>query len=851
MTLATIGAPVIGVDDAAPILSGWTDWLRDAVDPEWRSGEWDSKLLLFTTDPSDPAFAAKKCITVACHAYSGGGRCSICRAAFKASGMTADKFDSSFVPRRQRSRGGQRNPSCTAAGGTCPRENHSSGLCYRHYAVWRAAREVKPELSMVHWSAEQRPLAPTSGCIVRGCVHESVIIGLCTSHHGHWKKYWKTVGRTSDRRLLGEWAERQAPFLASGQFSLAPLSDTVRLEFLYGLQRRDSEGRSLNSEMVRFAVKQAISLSSIALTPDAFNSAVGRRSGDTSSSGRAIMMRYIKREVDQGLLLHQGVKPTDRLVWNVRAAGIRSRMSESGQVASHLTADFGVIRQPWLRDTVMEWARTMRPGIDDLRARIQSCEISSRALSYRPGGGDDLANLGFTAMTEVFETFNQLRKKDGSLYSDKNRRAQFRYFTELLDFGRMTGSLEALPAAFSRNAKHHKVKVDVRDEDEVGRSLPESVIDQLDAHISLIGQGVSYGKMDSPDIHLMFRTAYIMLRDTGRRPAEIAGARFDCLARDGDEWQLVWDNRKAKRLGRRLPIFQEETDAIQTWRHRMRELGYPTGKGAHLFPAITGKRHMRPTALSSTIRAWMRVIPEILSNVPDRDGSMVPFDTDQIFPYAFRHSYCQRHADAGVPLDTLMELMDHETANVTRGYYKVSLKKKREAAATMRRHVLDRTGRARAGGTALGYERKSVPAPYGNCEEPTNVKAGGQSCPMRFQCSGCSFYRPDPSYLPAIEDEVRRLKASKAIAELTGAASYVIDGMEGEIWDYTNVVNEMKTQLAALPDDERRAVDEASKALRKSRVGAGAAMAPDRTTPEGRPLLALTVVRRRSVGDSE
>ncbi|MGW2515359.1 tyrosine-type recombinase/integrase [Streptomyces scopuliridis] len=445
-----------------------------------------------------------------------------------------------------------------------------------------------------------------------------------------------------------------------------------------------------------------------------------------------------------------------------------------------------------------------------------------------------MADVGFTAITEIFETFNQLRKTDGKQYSDKNRRAQFRYFTELLDFGRMTESLEKLPAAFSRNTKYHSIKVDMIDDDEIGRALPESVIDQLDTHIGLIGQGMTYGKLDAADIHLMFRTAYIMLRDTGRRPAEIAGARFDCLARDGDEWQLIWDNFKAKRLGRRLPVFQEETDAIQLWRHRMRELGYPTGKGAHLFPAVTGKRHMQPTALARAVRVWMGVIPEIHSEVPDHGGAMMPFDTDQVFPYAFRHSYCQRHADAGVPLDTLMELMDHETANVTRGHYKVSLRRKREAAATMRRHVLDRTGRARAGGTSLGYERKSVPAPYGNCEEPTNVKAGGQSCPMRFQCSGCSFYRADPSYLPAIEDEVRRLKASRSIAELTGAAGYIIDGMDGEIRDYTNVVNEMKSQIAALPEAERHAVQEASKTLRKSRAAAGAGTVADRTTQGGK-----------------
>ncbi|WP_433711045.1 hypothetical protein ACQP2U_32995 [Nocardia sp. CA-084685] len=36
----------------------------------------------------------------------------------------------------------------------------------------------------------------------------------------------------------------------------------------------------------------------------------------------------------------------------------------------------------------------------------------------------------------------------------------------------------------------------------------------------------------------------------------------------------------------------------------------------------------------------------------------MPFDKSRIFPYTYR-SYAQRHADAGVQVDVLRELMDH------------------------------------------------------------------------------------------------------------------------------------------------------------------------------------------------
>jgi integrase len=38
--------------------------------------------------------------------------------------------------------------------------------------------------------------------------------------------------------------------------------------------------------------------------------------------------------------------------------------------------------------------------------------------------------------------------------------------------------------------------------------------------------------------------------------------------------------------------------------------------------------------------------------------------------YAYRHTYAQRHADAGVPVDVLRELMDHRLLDATRRYYR-------------------------------------------------------------------------------------------------------------------------------------------------------------------------------------
>lgn len=127
-----------------------------------------------------------------------------------------------------------------------------------------------------------------------------------------------------------------------------------------------------------------------------------------------------------------------------------------------------------------------------------------------------------------------------------------------------------------------------------------------------------------------------------------------------------------------------------------------------------------------------------------------------------------------VPIDVLRELADHRQISTTMGYYTVSLTRKRAAVSTMRLHVIDRAGNPAPMSSNTGYEARSVAVPFGNCIEPSNVKAGGTACPIRFQCSGCGFYRPDPSYLPAIEEHINSLRADRETAQAMDVDSFVI-----------------------------------------------------------------------------
>ena len=81
--------------------------------------------------------------------------------------------------------------------------------------------------------------------------------------------------------------------------------------------------------------------------------------------------------------------------------------------------------------------------------------------------------------------------------------------------------------------------------------------------------------------------------------------------------------------------------------------------------------------LDARHREWISALPALGT----RDG--IEVDKTKIVPYAYRHSYAQRHADAGVPIDVLAELLDHRSYSVTRRYYRIGEDRRRAAVDTV------------------------------------------------------------------------------------------------------------------------------------------------------------------------
>jgi integrase len=601
---------------------------------------------------------------------------------------------------------------------------------------------------------------------------------------------------------------------------MLPLQPLVRAELLYALQRRDASGDRIVPKMIRRLIREIKDLEQLVGLGPAQLCPVKGSSKDLDSHRRDII-----HWLQVGYEEMTGADPTRRLVWDFRTLDLRGSTRSTHRRTHGGRADFTVISQSWLRNLVMEKCRTFTTSTEIL-ALLTAVEVASRALEATPDGGHQVRDLGPKHLDVVTQAFRNWTHPDGQPRSTTRRYVGLEAIFALVDFGRRSRMLKGVTDAFLRDPEAHHLQLSPSAREEVGKAIPEAVITQLDQNLARLECNAKYPDMAEDHQRLMIRTLYIVLRDTGRRPREVCSLRTDCVEFAPDGPVLIWDNTKAGRNRRHLPIPSETAESIAAWRAVRDTLFTGDPRDGYLFPSGTPDRvepYFRPASLTRSIRLWVDAIPDLLSDAGDTRGDRIPFDRLKVYPYAFRHSYAQRHADAGVPADVLCELMDHKSISTTQGYYRVNQKRKREAIRTLSIHVTDRQGNPAPTTSNTAYEMRSVAAPFGNCIEPSNVKAGGGSCPIRFQCSGCGFYRPDPSYLPVIEDHIRSLKADRETAAAMDVDTYVLRNLDDQIDSYWHVLSAMKDHLNALPDEEQQEVEQAGILLRRLRAGRGAA----------------------------
>jgi integrase len=511
-----------------------------------------------------------------------------------------------------------------------------------------------------------------------------------------------------------------------------------------------------------------------------------------------------------------------------RAGACALRGERGGRWFVLAEVDFTGISQRWLRETAKRWAaddlpkRRINPGRvtssgGAIRHHVGCLARLSQALRLRPDRGEYPAALGRADMEAFLHRLGYLASS-GQITADAWLRAcrEVRHVltqARLMGLTRPGGPAAGLGEDFAMHLAHVPVKPQPAQR---GRDVPPEIMRQICEHLDLLA---------SPEM----RTATELAIDTGRRPEEIAPLPFDCLARDDDGAPvLVYDNYKAARAKRRLPVSEATAKVILVQQRRVRARFPHTPVGElKLLPTDRRSPHGRQAITAFTFgfahRVWVSKMPVLRT----KDGT--EFDKRRIFPYAYRHTYAQRHADAGVPIDVLRELMDHRKLDTTRGYYSVSGKRRREAVDRVAAMQFDRHGtriwRTAAALLDSEHARRSVgevAVPFGICAEPSNVKAGGNACPYRFRCAGCDHFRTDVSYLPdltAYLDDL--LRNRERVLAATGIDDWARAGAlpsEEEITRIRPLIARISGDLGQLTAADRAQIDQAITTVRRHRA---------------------------------
>ncbi len=790
------------------------DRLWDAVDEEFLAIlGWDPVRQLVTFPHEHPLLGWTKCSVPGCEKASQGwsqgreGLCATCELRRRrAGGIPFADFIATPKP-AHRSIG-----VALCSVGRCERPAKTTvvRLCVAHDYQRTDIYGLPLEEFLAHPSVI--PLPSFGPCAVVACTRDR--IGRGPYCHQHTQRLRLAKKNTPDLNI-DAWQRTVRAVAEGSQVSLRGLPPLVVAEVLYGVQQRTKSDIKTSYLYLR-GVCDLLRATGAASVADL--------TWVKSPRHVRTLAGAITKSVDRLGMSPEAERHKD--VWDLFVFGHGGSLTFTG------------ISQPWLREAVKRWAFDDLPRrrgtavAAQVQHKINSIGRLSESLRLqRADHGDVITALGREDITAFCNRLAYL--VDQGQISGNARILVCRFARHVLDSCRKMSLtrpgqvLHNLPNDFALR------EYDIPDEPEdqaTGRDLPTEVMRNLTAHLDQLEASTSRE----------VRVGTELMMDTGRRPGEIASLWLDCLEADPDgKPVLVYDNHKANREGRKLPIAAATAAIItgQQERVRARFLGTPDSE-LRLLPTSVknpaGRRNVSDGWISDCHRAWVDRLPEVaVPTAVEVDGRLVtrmlPFSKEKIFPYAYRHTYAQRHADAGVDVTVLQELMDHRLLSTTQGYYRVGAERRREAVDRVTVMQFDRHGNRvwRQAGQLLASEHArravgEVAVPYGRCTEPGNVAACGQACPLRYRCIGCGHFHTDISYLPDLEqylaDLLRQREKLRAVIDADEWARAEAMPSNNEITRVRRLISRMKTDLDDLTGAERAEIEDAVAIVRRGRA---------------------------------
>jgi integrase len=763
---------------------------------------WDPRRRVLSFAPEHPLLGRPVCRAAGCStsAQAASRICASCRRRLAEHGLGEDQI-AALVP-RGRQRSGRGPDTCVVNGCRREWESASSGLCRAHADQLRALAVADVDEFLVH--RQTRPLAPYASCGVAACTRQRRHRdGLyCDAH----QQRLRTLRARDPDLDETRWRATEPAIGRGGEVSLRGLPPLVVAELLVGLQQRCRINAVKTDEAVMRAFCNDLLGQQVRSIADY---AVGDGRGLEFSGLVNCLIGHARRALStpETEVAHDE--------WDLTVFGHNG------------TVSFTDISQSWLRESAKRWAaddlpkRRVRPGRRTsaglaVRHHIGCLVRLSESLRMRADRGEHPAVLGHAAMEAFLHRLAYLESA-GKISGDARIRA-CREVRNVLTRIRTMGLTRpgGIAAGLGEDFVIGQADVPAEPEPaEPNRDLPPEIMAQLCAHLD---------ELTSPEM----RTAVELAIDTGRRPEEICDLDYDCLTRDDDgQPVLIYDNHKANRPARRLPIGDQTAEVIlaQQQRVRIRYPETPVGE-LKLLPTDRrnpgGRRAITGFSLAFAHRTWVDRMP-VLHN-----GDGVEYDKAKIVLYAYRHSYAQRHADAGVPVEVLRELLSHRQLETTSGYYRVGETRRRQAVDRVTAMQFDRHGNRiwRHAQALLDSEHArravgEVAVPFGVCAEPSNVKAGGGACPFRFRCAGCDHFRTDVSYLPDLhaylDDLLRTRERLLATTDLDDWACAEAMPSDEEIRRIRRLIAQISNGLDELEPEQRQHLQQAVTVVRQHR----------------------------------
>ncbi len=760
---------------------------------------WDPQRQVLAPGRGDPLLGLRKCAVVDCEAgirRSWAQLCSGCDCRFKAAGRPYEEFVAT-----PSGKANWNERICRVTG--CPRPTRARDrLCRSH----SAHRRTRLDLPVEDWLQlpSVRPLASFGDCRVASCVRAADgQRGLCGAHDTRWADHRRACPDAD----FDTWAAVNGPAGVDHIVVLKGLPSRVQRELLVMLQQRTDEGLRTFLTDVRYLAELLR-----ARRADTIFDLAGVKSTDIRPTA-GTLLRMTLRTVRCVLSTPEREQAGDE--WDLAVLGLPGRL------------DFTTISQRWLREATKHWSAEDLPlhrgrqAASTARDTINAVtELSDSLRLSRPDHGDDPAVLDRRDIVAFTNRLAYKQRTDQMTEATRLRIARRvrRFLDDVRTLGLTRPGQPCVGLPDDVRLRRGDVPTEA-DPAEHPRDLPATVLRTINEHLPVLQARSGLGE----------RRIVELLIDTGRRPDEVCTLAWDCLDRDDDgKPVLVYTDLKNNRPGRRLPIAQATAQLIGVQKDEVRQRFPHTPLGQLvLFPCDNanpdGTKPMHAETFGNAHREFIDQISDLLL---DEDNT--PFDRRRVVPYAYRHSYAQRHADQGVAPDVLRELMGHRSMRTTFIYYRITETRTRAAVERVARHQFDGKGRrvfhSISGLLADEHARLrigQVAVPFGMCTEPSNVKAGGQACPFKYTCVGCGHFRSDPSYLPELKSYLQQLLADRerlrAAADLEDWARQHLSPPEEQINQLRALIRRIEDDLTTISDADRDQIQQAITVIRQTR----------------------------------